>query len=250
MTYVTDFLDINVVRPGFPDDLRVEFSDSILDTSTAMPFFPATPVKFRIFAKTRSGDLQLDFRYREQDADNTFNKTTETLDVLTYHSSTGAAPQPTWRIGLDPASGNPTNPPASGDVYEAYFERPFAADDVFVFTSRGERIDGAAARAQFTPYVVPNPYVGSASFEPERFAISGRGERRLEFRGLPASCAIRIYTVRGDLVQTLRHDGSMDGFVAWDLRTRENLDLAPGLYIYHVDAADLGTSVGKFAVVK
>jgi hypothetical protein len=245
--YVTDFLGINVLRPGFPDNLRVEFSDTIVDTSTFMPFFPARPVKFRIFAETPGGDLQLDFRYREADADSMFNKSTETLDVITYHTSTGAAPQPTWRLSL---AANPTNPPASGDVYRASFLRPLSRNDVFAFTSHGESIDPETAGDQFRPYVVPNPYVASASFEPERFAVSGRGERRIEFRGLPARCTIRIYTVRGDLVQTLFHEGSMEGFVAWNLRTRDNLDLAPGLYLFHVDGGDLGTNIGKFAVVK
>jgi hypothetical protein len=56
--------------------------------------------------------------------------------------------------------------------------------------------------------------------------------------------------VAGELVQTLNHDGSDEGFVAWDLRTKDNLDLAPGLYIYHVDAGRLGTSIGKMAVIK
>jgi hypothetical protein len=145
---------------------------------------------------------------------------------------------------------NPTNPPASGDVFRASFLRPLSRNDVFAFTSRAESIDPETAEDQFRPYVVPNPYVASASFEPERFAVSGRGERRIEFRGLPARCTIRIYTVRGDLVQTLVHEGSMEGFVAWNLRTRDNLDLAPGLYLFHVDGGDLGTNVGKFAVVK
>ncbi len=98
--------------------------------------------------------------------------------------------------------------------------------------------------------MVPNPYLGSASFEPERFAVSGRGERRIEFRGLPASCEIRIYNLLGELVQTLQHDGSNDGFVAWDLRTKDLLDVAPGLYIYYVDGGTAGTATGKFAIVK
>jgi hypothetical protein len=59
-----------------------------------------------------------------------------------------------------------------------------------------------------------------------------------------------VYTVLGDLVQTLRHDGSDDSFVGWDLRTKDNLDVAPGLYIYHVDGGSLGTSTGKMAVIK
>jgi hypothetical protein len=38
--------------------------------------------------------------------------------------------------------------------------------------------------------------------------------------------------------------------VAWNLRTRDNLDLAPGLYIFHVEAPGVDEFTGKFAVVK
>src|SRR4029453_9174114 len=131
-------------------------------------------------------------------------------------------------------------------------DKPLGDGDVFTFTTRGQRVDAAAAAQGFEtrPYVVPNPYVGAASFEPAPFNVSGRGERRIEFRGLPSTCTIRIYTVRGDLVQTLRQENSTEGFLPWNLRTKDNLETAPGLYIFHVDAPGLGTHVGKFAVIK
>ena len=56
--------------------------------------------------------------------------------------------------------------------------------------------------------------------------------------------------VDDDFVQTLTQDGGLFGAVPWDLRTRDNLEVAPGLYIYHVDAAETGTFVGRFAIVK
>jgi hypothetical protein len=146
----------------------------------------------------------------------------------------------------------PIVPPKGGDVYYLALNIPFGGNDVFSFKTTAQFINQEKARAEFQqePYVVPNPYVGSASFEAERFAVSGRGERRLEFRSLPANCTIRIYTVRGELVQTLHHDGSNDGYVAWDLRTKDNLDIAPGLYIFHIDGNDAGTHTGKFAIIK
>jgi len=97
---------------------------------------------------------------------------------------------------------------------------------------------------------VPNPYVASASFEPERFAISGRGERRLEFRAIPQGATIRIYTLRGEMVKELHQDGALTGMVPWNLRSKDNLEVAPGLYVYHVDAGELGEYVGKFAIIK
>ena len=54
----------------------------------------------------------------------------------------------------------------------------------------------------------------------------------------------------GDLVQTLRQDGGLTGMVPWDLRSKDNLEVAPGLYFFHVDAGAAGTFVGKFAIIK
>jgi hypothetical protein len=241
-------LPVNMRRPGYPENLTIEFSDAVLDTSVNI--FPdrARPTKFRVIANTPAGDRQLDFAFRDTNGDSTLSKTDERIDIVTYAPSDPTTPKATWRIQIDALGTRP----GAGDVYKLYLLMPFSADDVFHFTASGERIDAERARQQapMHPYVVPNPYVAAASFEPERYAVSGRGERRIEFRGLPRSCTVRIYTVRGDLVQTLRHDGSDDGYVPWDLRTKDNLDVAPGLYIFHVDGGKLGDYIGKFAIIK
>ena len=129
---------------------------------------------------------------------------------------------------------------------------PYGPSDAFLFRTTAPRVDGAQARLDFAekPYVVPNPYVGSASFEPARFAVSGRGDRLMEFRNIPRGGTVRIYTVHGDLVRTLPQDGTDRGFVPWDLRTKDNLDVAPGLYVFHVDGREVGEYVGKFAIIK
>ena len=99
--------------------------------------------------------------------------------------------------------------------------------------------------------MVPNPYVGAASFEPARFAISGRGERRIEFRGMPQNAHdAHLHRARRPGADAAARTARTDGFVAWDLRTKDNLDVAPGLYIFHVEAPGVGTDVGKFAVIK
>jgi hypothetical protein len=137
-------------------------------------------------------------------------------------------------------------------VYELRVIRPLGATDLYVFSTHGASVDRARAKTESrqAPYVVPNPYIGSASFEPAPFAESGRGPRRVEFREIPQNATIRIYTVRGDLVRTLRQGGSTAGIVAWDLRTRDNLDVAPGLYLYHVEAPGADTHIGKLAIIK
>ena len=245
-------LSINLRRPGFPEDLVLTFADVPLDTSRASIGAPATPAHFKIV--TAESGLQLDFRFRDTNGDRTLSEPGEAITVLTPLEEGSTSLRPTWEITIDTAfTAEPTAPPGEGDVYRLVVNEPFSAGEAFEFTVVGERIDPDAARAAFgeeDPYVVPNPYVAASSFEPERFATGGRGERRLEFRAIPAGASIRIYTVRGHLVQTLRQDGSTVGMVPWDLRTKDNLEIAPGLYLFHVDAGDLGTFIGKFAVIK
>ena len=41
-----------------------------------------------------------------------------------------------------------------------------------------------------------------------------------------------------------------DGAISWDLVTDDGMDIAYGLYIYHVTAKDVGEKIGKFAIIK
>ena len=245
-------LSPNEKRPGYPDDIRIEFSDTIEDTSVAIPnstLDTPIPAKFRVIAETPQGDLPLDFGFRDVNGDSTLSSKDDRLTIVTYSNSNPTFASSTWAIAVDSVG----TVPHAGDVYRLHLVRPLNVTDQFVFSTTGFKLgQAAAAGGGFAekPYVVPNPYIGSASFEPARFAVSGRGDRRIEFRAIPLGSTIRIYTVKGDLVQTLRQDGTTNGFVAWDLRTKDNLELAPGLYLYHVDAPGVGTTVGKFAVIK
>ena len=198
--------------------------------------------------------MRLKFRFRDLDRDGTHNQAGEFIDIATYVPEKPATPQITWRLDVDTtgqAARGPIIPAKGGDTCWMRLIYPLEAGDAFLFSTAGQKTDPVSARAQSKqdPYVVPDPYVGPASFEPERFAVSGRGERRIEFRALPKSCTIRIFSVRGELVQTLEHDGSDEGYIAWDLRTKDNLDVAPGLYIFYVDS-ELGSKIGKFAIIK
>jgi hypothetical protein len=253
VSYKGEGLSINERRPGFPDDITVVFHDVVVDTSDSLdvqlPDY--LPAKFEIFAHTVHGEIKLDFGFRDVDSDGTLSHRNDRIDIVAYdQSAPPTAFDRRWRLELAVPLPSPLQPPAAGDSFELVLTKPLGFEDVFTFETRGEKVDPGQAKVEFAPYVVPNPYIGSASFEPERFGISGRGERRLEFRGLPAECTIRIYTVRGELVQTLRHEGSSAGFVEWDLRTKDNLDVAPGLYIFHADGGAVGAATGKFAVIK
>ena len=244
-------LDPNLRRPGYPDDFTITFDDVVRDTGVAINPTPKRYAKFFITAHTDTGDVRLRFRFNDiPPLDSTLTTKNEFIDVI-YPAPVRVDSQTTWRIRLDPDAPLPTRKPRAGDVYHVYLSRPLNDTDLFTFRTGAEHVDASLAVAQRQdPYVVPNPYVGAASFEPAPFAISGRGERRLEFRSIPLNAVVRIYTVRGELVQTLRQDGGTGGFVAWNLRTKDNLDVAPGLYLYQVEATNEKPFIGKFAVIK
>ena len=100
--------------------------------------------------------------------------------------------------------------------------------------------------------VIPNPYVATNVIEPKNPRVrSERGKRMLYFTHLPPRCTIRIFTTAGELVKKLEHDTSIhDGNEYWDLLTKDNIEIAYGLYLYHVDAPGIGEKLGKFAVIK
>jgi hypothetical protein len=246
---------INYRRYGYPYPVEIEFSNTVVDTSLQLSFVvPSRPVKFRIAALTPTGRIPIKCFFRDgtDSRDSTLSSPSDLLYIASVDTLTDSV-KATWTVRVDTTGvGSFAIVPQPGDRYQMHLLLPFQDGEVFSFRTTGQKIDPAKAKesGNFDPYVVPNPYVAAASFEPERFAVSGRGVRRLEFRGLPSTCTVRIYTVRGELVQTLRQENSLEGYIAWNLRTKDNLDVAPGLYIFHVDAGDLGTRMGKFSIIK
>ena len=250
-------LPIRLKRPGFPNDIEIIFDNTIIDTSIVGGVgFPSRPTKFAVYSVNNGVKEKVKFRFRDLNNDSTLSTLTESVEVVTYTSSAPTTARATWVFQIDTTDQYLRGPivmPGKGDVYKLALKYPLGKGDEFTFTTVGERIDPNKAKSDFEkePYVIPNPYVAAASFEPQRYAVSGRGERRIEFRNIPLDATIRIFTVTGELVQTLRNESiSMEGFVPWDLRTKDNLEVAPGLYIYHVDGGAAGTHVGKFAIIK
>ncbi len=95
--------------------------------------------------------------------------------------------------------------------------------------------------------VVPNPYKGSADWE--EWTGSGTRLGKIYFMNLPTKCTVRIYTIAGDLVRTLEHNDVTFGALGWDLAGEAGVQVASGIYVYHVDAPDYGEKIGKFAVL-
>lgn len=108
--------------------------------------------------------------------------------------------------------------------------------------------------------VVPNPYYGSSTYETQRV------DTRVRITNLPNKCTIKIFTMNGTLVRTIKRDA--DGqediytgvagtgndtkqtkrspYVDWDLKNQNNIAVASGLYIFHIDAPGVGEKIIKW----
>ncbi len=117
--------------------------------------------------------------------------------------------------------------------------------------------------------VIPNPYLGLSNFDGRReHDEKGDKSRRLWFINIPERCKIKIFTLAGDLVDVIDHEGeesidiitmskavytgiSANGIAPWDLLSKNNQVIAPGVYLYSVKNKDNGEiKVGKFVIIK
>jgi len=144
--------------------------------------------------------------------------------------------------------------PKANDVYRITFKRPFWPTDAFDFTvNPAKELDKAALRSGMQAIkVVPNPYIATNAMETAVANSYLNQRRQLMFTHVPAQCTIRIFTMSGVLVDQLEvNNASDDGSAHWNLTTSEGLEIAAGVYLYHVKSTVTGDEViGKFAVVK
>jgi hypothetical protein len=103
----------------------------------------------------------------------------------------------------------------------------------------GKNVDSLLSRIR----VVPNPYIGAAKWE------QVVNTRKLQFAFLPAECTISIFTVRGELIQTIRHY-NRTGTEDWNLTNQSGVEVAFGLYVYIVETPEGNKVTGKFAIIK
>ena len=119
----------------------------------------------------------------------------------------------------------------------------------------------AAAQASSAGiYVVPNPYRGGAQWDLTPNAADPTGTH-VDFFNMPAGTwTLRIFTISGDLVQTLHSDdlqtngkpqkeNEADGQATWNLISRNGQDVVSGIYMFSVESQS-GTSRGKFVIIR
>jgi hypothetical protein len=253
---------------GVPEaaDYRIEFGDVGMDTSVS--FFrgtkeiPGGPVNFTVYklypSDTGEVKVKAGFGFNEQDGKilrpnefSAFSAKNMLTDQIIMISDAGV---PGFMFQMDKATFDSLKTgPQPGDIVTIRLKKPYLSHDAVEFVTRKEHIDEDLAKQDLSRIkVVPNPYVITNSFEPPNPYSSGRGPRELHFTHLPMKCTVRIYNIQGQLVATLEHDSPSvaDGAEIWDMLTKDRMDIAYGVYVFHVDAGKLGTKVGKFAVIK
>jgi hypothetical protein len=168
--------------------------------------------------------------------------------ILRPQNATGSTVSYELRFSLDTTK-VPIYPKA-GDVYAVKTLKPFQAGDTYSFSSSEVKFIPAEALSKLSNiYVVPNPYVAFSLSEQPGRSSTLRGDRDLQFMNLPPKCTIRIYTLLGELVQTIEKD-DFTSLAHWDLLSNEGQRIAYGIYIYHVDAPGVGEYIGRIAVIK
>ena len=234
---------------AFPADYEIRFGE--VDTAVYIsPIGPDKPVPFTIRNLTEK--VKANFIVLDQDASGGWSSGDRIYIVKgdnvsnykpTYWMITLTAPPDTIAVPIHPES---------GDVALIHTSKPFRTNDIITFNTKASLVYIDRAKSILNKIaVVPDPYVTTASWEPKHFHSTGRGERKVDFIHLPKRCTIRIYTIRGELVDTIEHNKPInDGSESWDLRSKDGMDIAYGIYFFHIDAPGIGQKIGRFAVIK
>ncbi len=134
--------------------------------------------------------------------------------------------------------------PAEGTVIKVTTWRALGNGDVFtgsVPAPNKNDIENAKRNIEEIS-VFPNPYFGANSLERDKY------QRFVRFTNLPTDVTIRIFSLSGVFIQTLTKSNT-NQYLDWDLRNRDGLPVASGIYLAYLDLPGVGTRVMKLAVI-
>ena len=235
-----------------PNNYRLDFYDTVVDSCLDTLGVPNIPVNFKIFNKTLNKEVEFvvaPFVYTPPNEQGYYD-----LDVndgiLFFERGPDNKLYYTWELKFigDSLDIQP------GDRLELNVTKSFRAEDEFVLTTTRPVVNSDNARNELKNIkVVPNPYVVAHAHESPLppTITSGRGERKITFTHLPQGAKIYIFTSRGELVNSIvaRPSAEFDGTAIWNLKNKENLDVAYGVYFYLVKSP-VGEKKGKIAIIK
>ncbi len=244
---------INGIR--YPNDYLLVFHNSYTDTSSTLQKIfgnnsplKSKPTNFSVYDITdRNNPIKIQYAYIDKPGN--LQDTLSNFDVVYLSNADGT--KLSWGITFQ---GTNVHYPTEDDTLLLTFQKPFSSKDKFVYRSTSTQYNKDAASTEMNLIrAVPNPYVVSNMFEkPLPAQERGRGARVIDFINLPPNSKISIYTSAGELVRTIYQDGNYQtGSTTWDLRSKEGLDVAFGVYFYVVEAPGIkDKKFGKLAIIK
>jgi hypothetical protein len=88
--------------------------------------------------------------------------------------------------------------------------------------------------------IVPNPYYAYSKYEIDKL------DNRIKITNLPKTVTVRIYTINGILVRTLKKDDDTITSLEWDLKNQQRVPISSGMYVFHIEAPGIGETVLKW----
>ncbi len=138
--------------------------------------------------------------------------------------------------------------PEPGTIFRIVTDKPNQPGDVYTLSTTGlgaQSPDQGTLQARLDDIgIVPNPYKGASNYEVTQLVDQVR------FTNMPDVATIRVFTLNGTLIRTLEKQSPGVATLSWNLTTDNNLPIASGVYLIHVDVPGVGEKVLKFAVVK
>jgi hypothetical protein len=223
------------------DSSRIEEDQQLLEQS--WPFFMLN----KTFPTTAGEYDTLDIVGVDDNGNGTWDWTEDRVLFCAYDASTGRWKNTVFVIKFGAQ-------PQAGDVYYLTFNRPHFSTDSLMYKILPEGAINQAAinNGMENIKVVPNPYIATNDMEPVVSNWYLNQRRSIMFTNLPAQCKITIFTVSGVFVDEIEVENDSDtGIAHWDVETAEGLEVAAGMYLYHVKAELTGAEkIGKFAIIK
>lgn len=223
--------------------------DTVNKIAGTLPLYDS--LNFKVYDITDpKNPIDVKFAYLDEMGNNTVRHTLSSNDRIFISDANGKAFE--WLLYMN----NSTKPytPIAGDTLYVKFKKALSSKDKFVISTVKPYYDKEVAKNSMGNIrVVPNPYIVTNLYEtPPPTGVRGRGDRVIKFMNLPPNSKIHIYTSSGVHVRDLQ--GGSDIFnseLSWDLRTKEGLDVAFGIYFYVVEAEGISSKKsGKIAIIK
>jgi hypothetical protein len=93
---------------------------------------------------------------------------------------------------------------------------------------------------------VDSAYAYPVPYRPAKGLVSSTGGG-ITFNNLPNECTIKVYTINGELVKTIR-----DAFnnANWDVKNDDSDEVVSGVYIYVIETSQGKKKINKIVVIR